>query len=69
MVIDDDFKGGSYKFGIAEGGIDYAPTTDKNVPADIIAKVDQLKQMIVDGEIVPPATPDELDAFTPPAFE
>ncbi|MFN2111523.1 MAG: BMP family protein [Anaerolineales bacterium] len=69
MVINGTFKGGSYQFGIKEGGIDYAPTTSKNVPADIMAKIDELKQMIVDGEIAPPATPDELDAFTPPAFE
>ncbi|MEJ2448593.1 MAG: BMP family ABC transporter substrate-binding protein, partial [Anaerolineales bacterium] len=61
MVVNGEFKGGSYKFGIAEGGIDYAPTTSKNVPADILAKIDELKQMIVDGDIVAPATPDELD--------
>ena len=32
MVQDGNFKGGQYKYGIAEGGIDYAPTTSKNVP-------------------------------------
>ena len=66
MVINDEFEGGSYRYGIKEGGIDYAPSTDKNVPADIIAKIDALKQMIIDGEIAPPATLDELESFTPP---
>ncbi|RLC99300.1 MAG: BMP family ABC transporter substrate-binding protein [Chloroflexi bacterium] len=66
MVINGEFEGGSYRYGIKEGGIDYAPSTDKNVPADTIAKIDALKQMIIDGEIAPPATLDELESFTPP---
>jgi basic membrane protein A len=66
LVINDEFNGGSYRYGIAEGGIDYAPSTSKNVPAEIIAKIDTLKQMIIDGEIAPPATAEELEQFTPP---
>ena len=66
MLINGDFEGGSYRYGIKEGGIGYAPSTDKNVPADIIAKIDELEQMIVDGKIAPPATLDELESFTPP---
>ncbi len=66
MIINGEFKGGSYRYGIKEGGIDYAPTTSKNVPAEIMTKIDQLKQMIVDGEIAPPATLDELESFTAP---
>ena len=56
----------NYRYGIKEGGIDYAPTTSKNVPAEIMTKIDELKQMIIDGEIAPPATLEELDSFTPP---
>jgi basic membrane protein A len=66
MLIDGEFVGGSYRYGIKEGGIDYAPSTSKNVPADILAQIDELKQMIIDGEIAPPATLDELESFTPP---
>jgi basic membrane protein A len=65
-VIDGTFTGGSYVYGIKEGGIDYAPTTDKNVPPEILAKIDKLKQMIVDGEIQPPKTIDEFNSFVPP---
>jgi len=68
MVIDGTFKGGSYRYGVAEGGIDIAPTTDKNVPPDILAKVQNIKQMIIDGKIQPPATLDELKTFTPPTL-
>ena len=66
MLIDGEFKGGSYRYGVAEGGIGIAPTTSKNVPADILEQVEALKQMIIDGEIAPPATLDQLEAFTPP---
>jgi basic membrane protein A len=66
MVINEEFEGGSFRYGIAEGGIDIAPTTDKNVPPEILEKVQALKQMIVDGEIAPPATLDEFESFTPP---
>lgn len=66
MVVNGEFVGGSYRYGIKEGGIDYAPSTSDNVPADILSKIDQLKQMIIDGELAPPATLDDLDGFTPP---
>jgi basic membrane protein A len=68
MVQDGAFKGGQYKYGIAEGGIDYAPTTSKNVPQEIIDYVEMLKEKIVKGEIQPPSTYEELDAFVPPAL-
>jgi len=68
MVQDGAFKGGQYKYGIAEGGIDYAPTTNKNVPQEIIDYVEMLKEKIVNGEITPPSTYEELDAFVPPAL-
>ena len=65
-VINGEYEGGSYRYGIAEGGIGIAPSTDKNVPAEILEKVEALKQMIIDGEIQPPATLDELESFSPP---
>ena len=68
MVINGTFKGGSYRYGLAEGGVDIAPTTGKNVPPEILAKVKKIKQMIIDGKIKPPATLDELKTFTPPTL-
>jgi basic membrane protein A len=68
LVINGTFKGGSYRYGVAEGGIDIAPSTSKNVPADILSKVEAIKQMIIDGEVQPPATLDELGSFTPPSL-
>lgn len=66
MVKSGNFKGGKYRYGIAEGGIDIAPTTNKNVPQDIIDYVNKLKGMIKDGKINPPETLEELKSFTPP---
>ncbi len=66
LVIEGKFKGGPYRYGLAEGGVDIAPSTSKNVPPDILAKVKKIKQMIIDGKIKPPATLDELKTFTPP---
>jgi len=68
LVINGTFKGGSFRYGVAEGGIDIAPSTSKNVPADILSKVEAIKQMIIDGEVQPPATLDELGSFTPPSL-
>jgi len=66
MVQDGSFKGGTYRYGIKEGGVDYAPSTSKKVPAAVLRKVEQLKKMIVDGRIVPPTTYDELSKFVAP---
>ena len=66
MVKEGDFKGGVYRYGVAEGGIDIAPTTGKLVPTEILDYVNTLKQMIIEEKINPPTTSDELEKFTPP---
>lgn len=68
MVADGTFKGGIYSYGIAEGGIDIAPTSDKTLPADVLATALQLKEMVKNGEIKPPATEEELASFQAPAL-
>lgn len=50
-------------FGLKDKGVDYAPTTNKNVPADVVSKVDDFKKQIIEGKIVPPATKDKYEAF------
>jgi hypothetical protein len=41
--------------------------TKQDVPAEAMAKVEELKKAIIDGKIVPPAAPEDLAKFTPPA--
>jgi len=67
MVNDGAFEGGKYSYGIREGAVDYA-TTGGLIPADVIDYAELLKKKILSGDIVPPATYDALDAFTPPSM-
>ncbi|WP_223067858.1 BMP family lipoprotein [Paenibacillus caui] len=56
-VIDGSFKGGSEVLGLKENGVGIAETSSKNVPADVLAKVDEYKQKIISGEVTVPTTP------------
>ncbi|MET3549591.1 basic membrane protein A [Paenibacillus favisporus] len=56
-VIDGTFKGGHETLGLKENGVGLADTSSKNVPADVLKKVDEFKQKIIDGEIKVPETP------------
>ncbi len=69
LVAEGNFEGGIYEYGVVDGGIDIAPTTEQMVPAEVLETALQLKQMIIDGEITPPQTLEELEAFTPPEIE
>lgn len=53
-VIDGTFKGGHETLGLKENGVGLADTSSKNVPADVLKKVDEFKQKIIDGEIKVP---------------
>ncbi|GGA38122.1 BMP family lipoprotein [Paenibacillus physcomitrellae] len=56
-VVDGTFKGGSEVLGLKENGVGIADTSEKNVPADVLAKVEEYKQKIINGEITVPAEP------------
>lgn len=49
--------------GLKQDGIGYAPSTSKNTPADVIAKVDAFKKQIIEGQIAPPETKEKFEAF------
>ncbi|MFD3445526.1 BMP family protein [Microbacteriaceae bacterium 4G12] len=56
-------KGGSVReFGLKEDGVGIAPTTD-NVSKDALAKVDEYKKKILNGEVKVPATEDEYKKY------
>ncbi|ANS73622.1 hypothetical protein AWM70_02720 [Paenibacillus yonginensis] len=56
-VVDGTFKGGSEVLGLKENGVGIAETSEKNVPADVLAKVEEYKQKIINGEITVPTEP------------
>jgi basic membrane protein A len=62
------FKGGSVVLGLAQGGIGLCQDNIDTIPADIRTKVDAAQKAIVDGTLVPPATPKDLATFTPTAL-
>ncbi|MFM1650880.1 BMP family protein [Brevibacillus sp. B_LB10_24] len=53
-LADGKFKGGSVVLGLKEDGVGLADTSTKNVPEDILKKVDEFKQKIISGEITVP---------------
>ena len=62
------FVAGDQVFGLKEGGLGLSPMkyTKQDISPDILAKVEKLKAMIIEGEVLPPKTPEELKAFKPP---
>lgn len=58
------FRGGStIVYGLKEGGVDIAPSSYRNVPADILKKVNSLKKDIISGKIRVPAGATEYGIF------
>jgi basic membrane protein A len=54
-LVDGDFQGGStLLFSLENGGVGIAPTSEKHVPADILAEVDDLEQQIIAGDVQVP---------------
>ncbi len=55
MIKNGTFEGGkTIRYGIEEGAVDIAPTSDKHVPKEILDKVDEIKKDITAGKIVVP---------------
>jgi basic membrane protein A and related proteins len=65
-LVASGFTGGTtIAYGLAEGGVDIAPTSSELVPAEILAEVETLKQKIIAGTIVVPFNADTFKTFTP----
>lgn len=55
--------GGQVIYGLAEGGVDIAPTSDKHVPKAILDEVAALKRAIIEGKVKVPASREEYEAL------
>ncbi len=69
-AYDGTFKAGVITNDLKVGGVGYSPMTytkDK-VPAELLAKVQKLSDMIKSGAIVVPSTMDEYAKFVPPTI-
>ena len=58
------YEPGTTQFGLKENGIYLAPISKDKVSQEILDKVEEYKNKIINGEIVVPATIEELSVFT-----
>jgi basic membrane protein A and related proteins len=66
-VSENKFQPGDSVFGLKENGVGLAPVTiDFPNKEAALAKVEKLKQAVIEGKIKVPSTPEELQSFTPP---
>jgi basic membrane protein A len=63
-MVEGTWSAGMHVSGMKEGAVGY-DATDSNVklPDDIQKAVDEITQMMIDGELVPPESMDEIDAW------
>ncbi|MCF7858702.1 MAG: BMP family ABC transporter substrate-binding protein [Candidatus Cloacimonetes bacterium] len=56
-LVKGEYPGGTnVVYGLKEGAVGIAPTSDKHVPQDILDEVDKVKEMIISGELVVPSS-------------
>jgi basic membrane protein A len=58
--------GSTISYGLGEGGVDIAASSNKHVPEAILKEVEALKQKIIAGEIVVPFNEETYKKFTVP---
>lgn len=64
-LAEGKWQGGrTVSYGLAEGGVDIAPTTSKHVPAELMTETEAVKQRIIAGEIVVPFNKETFATFT-----
>jgi basic membrane protein A and related proteins len=63
-MLDNDFPGGqTIVYGLKEGGVGIAPTTEKNVPKEIVEEVKDVERQIIDEEIEVPVNREQYNQF------
>ncbi|MGC8612167.1 MAG: BMP family lipoprotein [Athalassotoga sp.] len=70
-VIDGTFKAGTVTLTLKDNGVGISPMTytKQLVPASVMHQLDVLKQAVISGKIVVPATEKELQSFQVPPIQ
>ncbi|BBJ27343.1 BMP family lipoprotein [Athalassotoga saccharophila] len=70
-VIDGTFKAGTVTLTLKDNGVGISPMTytKQLVPASVMHQLDVLKQAVISGQIVVPATEKELQSFQVPPIQ
>ncbi len=64
QAMDGKFPAGEIiEFGLKDDGVGIAETSDKHVSKEILDKVEEYRQQLVDGELTAPATDAEFEEF------
>jgi len=65
---DHKFEGGTITYDLKQGGVDLSEMkfTKKDIPADVLAKLQKLRKLVEDGSVVPPTTLEAVKDFHPP---
>jgi basic membrane protein A len=61
QTVEGNFQSGFQVFGIADEGIDYSKSNPEFMTDEITAQIDEIKQMIVDGQIEVPEVPEGVE--------
>lgn len=62
LTKNNELKGGQIEFGLADGGVGIAETTD-NVGEDALQQVKNYEEKIISGEIIVPKTAKDLEIY------
>ena len=63
-ALNGKYHGGEVlEYGLKDNGVGIAPEHQDNISKDVLSKVDEYKQQIIDGDITPPTTDDEYKTF------
>ena len=67
-VKDGKFTTGTVMYDLKQGGVGLSEMkyTRKDIPADVLAKLDKLRKLVEDGSVIPPTTLEAVEAFQPP---
>lgn len=65
LLSKGEFPGGeTVVYGLQDGGaVDIAPTSDEHVPAELLERIEELKQEIIDGKIVVPFNEETFEVY------
>ncbi len=65
---DHKFEAGTVTYDLKQGGVDLSEMkfTKKDIPADVLAKLEKLRKLVQDGTVVPPITLEAVKDFSPP---
>jgi basic membrane protein A len=69
-VQENQFQPGTQVYDLKAGGVGISDLkyTRQDIPADVLARLEKLTQLVAEGQVVPPTTVEAVAAFQPPTL-